>query len=246
MADKRDEIRYDHLPKHIAIIMDGNGRWAKEQGQDRIFGHNHGVTAVRNTAEACAEVGVEYLTLYAFSSENWNRPDREVNALMDLLIQTIHSEMQTLQDNNISLSAIGDLNKLPDACRQSLHSAMDETKANTGLTLNLALSYSGRWDLTRAMQQIAEQVKAGQVLPKDINSDLIKQYLTTADIPDPALLIRTSGETRISNFLLWELAYTELYFFQKNWPEFEKNDLFQAIIDYQNRERRFGLISEQI
>ncbi len=246
MADKRDEIRYDHLPKHIAIIMDGNGRWAKEQGQDRIFGHNHGVTAVRNTAEACAEVGVEYLTLYAFSSENWNRPDREVNALMDLLIQTIHSEMQTLQDNNISLSAIGDLNQLPDACRQSLHSAMDETKANTGLTLNLALSYSGRWDLTRAMQQIAEQVKAGQVLPKDINSDLIKQYLTTADIPDPALLIRTSGETRISNFLLWELAYTELYFFQKNWPEFEKNDLFQAIIDYQNRERRFGLISEQI
>ena len=246
MADKRDEIRYDHLPKHIAIIMDGNGRWAKEQGQDRIFGQNHGVTAVRNTAEACAEVGVEYLTLYAFSSENWNRPDREVNALMDLLIQTIHSEMQTLQDNNISLSAIGDLNKLPDACRQSLHSAMDETKANTGLTLNLALSYSGRWDLTRAMQQIAEQVKAGQVLPKDINSDLIKQYLTTADIPDPALLIRTSGETRISNFLLWELAYTELYFFQKNWPEFEKNDLFQAIIDYQNRERRFGLISEQI
>ena len=246
MADKRDEIRYDHLPKHIAIIMDGNGRWAKEQGQDRIFGHNHGVTAVRNTAEACAEVGVEYLTLYAFSSENWNRPDREVNALMDLLIQTIHSEMQTLQDNNISLSAIGDLNKLPDACRQSLHSAMDETKANTGLTLNLALSYSGRWDLTRAMQQIAEEVKAGQVLPKDINSDLIKQYLTTADIPDPALLIRTSGETRISNFLLWELAYTELYFFQKNWPEFEKNDLFQAIIDYQNRERRFGLISEQI
>lgn len=246
MADKRDEIRYDHLPKHIAIIMDGNGRWAKEQGQDRIFGHNHGVTAVRNTAEACAEVGVEYLTLYAFSSENWNRPDREVNALMDLLIQTIHSEMQTLQDNNISLSAIGDLNKLPDACRQSLHSAMDETKANTGLTLNLALSYSGRWDLTRAMQQIAEEVKAGHVLPKDINSDLIKQYLTTADIPDPALLIRTSGETRISNFLLWELAYTELYFFQKNWPEFEKNDLFQAIIDYQNRERRFGLISEQI
>lgn len=246
MADKREEIRYDHLPQHIAIIMDGNGRWAKGQGQNRIFGHNHGVTAVRNTAEACAEVGVDYLTLYAFSSENWNRPEQEVNALMDLLIQTIRSEMKTLQDNNISLSAIGNLNQLPEACHNSLESAIKETQNNTGLTLNLALSYSGKWDLTKATRQIAEAVKRGELEPEQIDESLIEQHLTTANIPDPALLIRTSGETRVSNFLLWELAYTELYFFKKNWPEFEKADLFQAIIDYQNRERRFGLISEQI
>lgn len=246
MPDKREEIRYDHLPKHIAVIMDGNGRWAKEQGQDRIYGHNHGVTAVRNTAEACAEVGIEYLTLYAFSSENWNRPDSEVNALMDLLIQTIHAEMDTLQDNNIALSAIGNLNALPDNCYKSLNNAIHETSNNTGLTLNLALSYSGRWDLTNAVQQIAKRAETGEIQPEDVNDHLIKSYLTTANIPDPALLIRTSGETRISNFLLWELAYTELYFFQKNWPEFTKDDLIQAIIDYQNRERRFGLISEQI
>lgn len=246
MPDKRDEIRYDHLPRHIAIIMDGNGRWAKEQGQNRIYGHNHGVTAVRNTAEACAEVGIEYLTLYAFSSENWNRPQREVNALMDLLIQTIRSEMKTLQDNNIALSAIGNLEQLPEACHTSLQDAIQETSSNTGLTLNLALSYSGKSDITRAVQAIAQQVKHGSVDPESIDDSLIKRYLTTAKIPDPALLIRTSGETRISNFLLWELAYTELYFFRKNWPEFTKDDLFQAVIDYQNRERRFGMISEQI
>lgn len=246
MPDKRDEIRYDHLPRHIAIIMDGNGRWAKEQGQNRIYGHNHGVTAVRNTAEACAEVGIEYLTLYAFSSENWNRPQREVNALMDLLIQTIRSEMKTLQDNNIALSAIGNLEQLPEACHTSLQDAIQETSTNTGLTLNLALSYSGKSDITRAVQAIAQQVKNGSVDPESIDDSLIKRYLTTAKIPDPALLIRTSGETRISNFLLWELAYTELYFFRKNWPEFTKDDLFQAVIDYQNRERRFGMISEQI
>ncbi len=246
MPDKRDEIRYDHLPRHIAIIMDGNGRWAKEQGQNRIYGHNHGVTAVRNTAEACAEVGIEYLTLYAFSSENWNRPQREVNALMDLLIQTIRSEMKTLQDNNIALSAIGNLEQLPQACHTSLQDAIQETSSNTGLTLNLALSYSGKSDITRAVQAIAQQVKNGSVDPESIDDSLIKRYLTTAKIPDPALLIRTSGETRISNFLLWELAYTELYFFRKNWPEFTKDDLFQAVIDYQNRERRFGMISEQI
>jgi undecaprenyl diphosphate synthase len=246
MPDKRDEIRYDHLPRHIAIIMDGNGRWAKEQGQNRIYGHNHGVTAVRNTAEACAEVGIEYLTLYAFSSENWNRPQREVNALMDLLIQTIRSEMKTLQDNNIALSAIGNLEQLPEACHTSLQDAIQETSSNTGLTLNLALSYSGKSDITRAVQAIAQQVKNGSVDPESIDDSLIKRYLTTAKIPDPALLIRTSGETRISNFLLWELAYTELYFFRKNWPEFTKDDLFQAVIDYQNRERRFGMISEQI
>ena len=246
MPDKRDEIRYDHLPRHIAIIMDGNGRWAKEQGHNRIYGHNHGVTAVRNTAEACAEVGIEYLTLYAFSSENWNRPQREVNALMDLLIQTIRSEMKTLQDNNIALSAIGNLEQLPEACHTSLQDAIQETSSNTGLTLNLALSYSGKSDITRAVQAIAQQVKNGSVDPESIDDSLIKRYLTTAKIPDPALLIRTSGETRISNFLLWELAYTELYFFRKNWPEFTKDDLFQAVIDYQNRERRFGMISEQI
>ncbi len=246
MPDKRDEIRYDHLPRHIAIIMDGNGRWAKEQGQNRIYGHNHGVTAVRNTAEACAEVGIEYLTLYAFSSENWNRPQKEVNALMDLLIQTIRSEMKTLQDNNIALSAIGNLEQLPEACHTSLQDAIQETSSNTGLILNLALSYSGRSDITRAVQAIAQQVSRGLIEPESIDDSLVKHYLTTANIPDPALLIRTSGETRVSNFLLWELAYTELYFFRKNWPEFTKDDLFQAVIDYQNRERRFGMISEQI
>ena len=246
MSNPKDEIRLDHLPRHIAVIMDGNGRWAKEQGKNRIFGHNHGVTAVRNTAEACAELGVEFLTLYAFSSENWNRPEQEVNALMDLLIQTIKDEMKTLQDNNISLSAIGNLSQLPGKCYTRLMEAIDETKANTGLTLNLALSYSGRWDLTHSVKKIAEDVKNEVISVNDISEDLIKQYLTTAHIPDPALLIRTSGETRISNFLLWELAYTELYFCKKNWPEFTKEDLYQAILDYQNRERRFGLISEQI
>lgn len=246
MPDKREEIRYDHLPRHIAIIMDGNGRWAKAQGHNRIYGHNHGVTAVRNTAEACAEVGVEYLTLYAFSSENWNRPEQEVNALMDLLIQTIHSEMKTLQDNNISLSAIGNLSQLPDACHTSLGNAIEETRNNTGLTLNLALSYSGRWDITQAVKSLARDIQQGNLNLADVDDQMVKSYLTTAHIPDPALLIRTSGETRVSNFLLWELAYTELYFFRKNWPEFTKDDLFQAIIDYQNRERRFGLISEQI
>ena len=246
MSNPKDELRLDHLPKHIAVIMDGNGRWAKEQGKNRIFGHNHGVTAVRNTAEACAEIGVDYLTLYAFSSENWNRPEKEVNALMDLLIETIRDEMSTLQDNNISLSAIGNLDQLPGRCHQSLMTAIDETSKNNGLTLNLALSYSGRWDITTATKKIALAVKNGELDPENINDKLFKKYLTTADMPDPALLIRTSGETRISNFLLWELAYTELYFCKKNWPEFSKEDLYQAILDYQNRERRFGLISEQI
>ncbi len=246
MSNSKSEIVSHHLPRHIAIIMDGNGRWAKEQGQDRIFGHNHGVTAVRNTAEACAEIGVDYLTLYAFSSENWNRPDEEINALMDLLVQTIKDEINTLQDNNISLSAIGNLQNLPEKCYNSLLEAIDDTKNNTGLTLNLALSYSGRWDITQAIQQVARQVQDQKLDPESIGEETLKKNLTTANIPDPALLIRTSGETRVSNFLLWELAYTELLFFSKNWPEFTKEDLYQAILDYQRRERRFGLISEQI
>jgi len=246
MTNPKEQIVSHHLPQHIAVIMDGNGRWAKNQGKDRIFGHNHGVTAVRNTAEACAEIGVNHLTLYAFSSENWKRPESEINALMDLLVQTITSEMQTLQDNNIALSAIGDLQKLPERCYKSLTAAIEDTKSNTGLTLNLALNYSGRWDITQAASRIAEQVQQGNLTSADIDDQCLKAYLTTAQMPDPALLIRTSGETRISNFLLWELAYTELYFFQKNWPEFTKEDLYQAILDYQKRERRFGLISEQI
>lgn len=246
MSDPKEQIVANHLPQHIAIIMDGNGRWAKEQGKDRIFGHNHGVTAVRNTAEACAEIGINYLTLYAFSSENWNRPEEEINALMDLLVQTIKNEIQTLQDNNISLSAIGNLQNLPQSCYDSLLEAIEETSNNTGLTLNLALSYSSRWDINQATKQLAKKVQNGELDPDNINEGTIKKHLTTASIPDPALLIRTSGETRISNFLLWELAYTELIFIQKNWPEFTKEDLYQAVLNYQSRERRFGLISEQI
>lgn len=246
MTNPKSEIVSNHLPQHIAIIMDGNGRWAKQQGKDRIFGHNHGVTAVRNTAEACAEIGVDYLTLYAFSSENWNRPDEEINALMDLLVQTIKNEINTLQENNIALSAIGNIQSLPKKCHDSLLEAIDETKHNTGLTLNLALSYSGRWDITQAVQHLAKQVKNKELSSDAISEETLKSNLTTANIPDPALLIRTGGETRVSNFLLWELAYTELLFFNKNWPEFTKEDLYQAILDYQKRERRFGLISEQI
>ncbi len=246
MENLKDQIVKHHLPQHIAVIMDGNGRWAKQHGMDRIYGHNHGVTAVRNTAEACAEIGVSYLTLYAFSSENWKRPEEEINALMDLLVQTIKNEMQTLQDNNIALSAIGDLENLPKACYHSLFEAINDTKHNTGLTLNLALSYSGRWDIIQAAKTLGYKIKEGELSPDDVNEEVFKSHLTTSNIPDPALLIRTSGETRISNFLTWELAYTELIFFQKNWPEFTKDDLYQAIVDYQNRERRFGLISEQI
>lgn len=245
MESAKEILDMDRLPSHIAIIMDGNGRWAREQGFDRIFGHRNGVTSVREAAEACAELGVGHLTLYAFSTENWNRPQEEVNALMELLVHTINAEMKTLQDNNISLRAIGNLDQLPDATHKELLSAIEATKNNTGLKLILALSYSARWDILNAVRKI---VAKGDKLCdlNEIDADYFKSQLTTAPFPDPELLIRTSGEHRISNFLLWELAYSELYFSPKMWPEFTREDLYNAIADYQKRERRFGMTSEQI
>jgi undecaprenyl diphosphate synthase len=236
----------ERLPKHIAVIMDGNGRWANSQGQHRIFGHQHGVQAVRNTTEACAELGIEYLTLYTFSTENWSRPQQEVNALMELLVATIQAETETLMKNKIRLVAFGELSMLPERCRQQLEETIEETKGNDRLQLNLALSYSSRWELAKMVQAIAADVKEGSLSIEDINEALISKRLITANIPDPELLIRTSGERRISNFLLWQLAYTELYFTDTFWPDFEKDDLYKAIIDYQHRERRFGMTSEQI
>jgi undecaprenyl diphosphate synthase len=242
----KEQIDMDRLPKHIAIIMDGNGRWAKQQGKMRVFGHRHGVKSVRETAEAAAELGVKYLTLYAFSTENWNRPKSEVTALMTLLVQTIHKETKTLHDNNIRLLAVGDLENLPDITHRELNEAIKDTEDHDRMSLILALSYSSRWEITNAMQKIAEKVASGELEPSQINQKTISTYLTTAGIPDPELLIRTSGEYRISNFLLWQIAYAELYFTPKYWPEFRKEDLYEAIVDFQRRERRFGKTSEQI
>lgn len=242
----KDQIIQDRLPRHIAIIMDGNGRWAKQRGKLRIFGHNNGVKAVREAAESAAELGVEYLTLYAFSTENWNRPRAEVNALMHLLVQTIHKEIKTLHDNDISLKAIGNLQSLPKAIYNELQDAIEETSGHKKMSLVLALSYSSRWEITDAVKNIAMQVSDGKLSPQDIDSDLLSTHLTTRDIPDPELLIRTSGEFRISNFLLWQIAYSELYFTNKLWPDFRKEDLYEAIVDYQKRERRFGKTSEQV
>ncbi len=241
----KEQISSERLPQHIAVIMDGNGRWAKGKGKFRIFGHQHGVTAVRETAEACAELGIKYLTLYAFSTENWSRPQTEVNALMDLLVKTIQKELPTLNKNNIKLDAIGHLESLPDSCRKNLADAIDATAANNGMTLVLALSYSAKWDITKAVKCIAEDVFAGKLKSEDINDQLITKYLSTHNIPEPELLIRTSGELRISNFLLWEIAYSELYFTEILWPDFRRDDLYRAILDYQKRERRFGKTSEQ-
>jgi undecaprenyl diphosphate synthase len=242
----KEQIDIQRLPQHIAIIMDGNGRWAKDRGKQRIFGHQHAITAVRETAEASAELGISYLTLYAFSTENWNRPLFEVTGLMNLLSQTVKNEVATLNKNNIKLNAIGSLEKLPKANYQQLMQAIEDTKSNTRMTLTLALSYSGRWDLTQAAQKMAALAKEGQLLPEEITQQKLMSYLSTSGMPDPELLIRTSGEERISNFLLWQLAYSELYFIQKLWPDFRKEDLYEAIINYQNRERRFGKTSEQI
>lgn len=237
---------FARLPKHIAIIMDGNGRWAKEQGKMRVFGHQKGVDAVREVTEAAAEIGIEYLTLYTFSTENWNRSSWEVDALMQLLSSTIRSELKTLTDNNIRLNAIGDLHRLPKYNYDALMDVMHSTSGNDRMTLTLCLSYSGRWDILNAMKKIAADVRSGIVAPEQIDESRIAKTLSTADMPDPELLIRTSGELRISNFLLWELAYSELYFTNKYWPDFGKEDLYEAIVNYQSRERRFGKTSEQI
>lgn len=242
----KDNIDLDRLPKHIAIIMDGNGRWAKQKGKVRVFGHRHGVTAVRETAEAAAELGVKCLTLYAFSTENWKRPKAEINALMKLLVQTIHKEIKTLNDNEISLEAIGDLNDLPNSTQRELKEAIRDTAHHKRMTMILALSYSSRWEITNAAKQLASDVAKGEISIEEINQDLLGSYLTTNNYPDPELLIRTSGEYRISNFLLWQIAYSELYFTPKLWPDFRKDDLYEAIIDFQKRERRFGKTSEQL
>jgi len=237
-----EKIDINKLPKHIAITMDGNGRWAKSKGKLRIFGHKNGVKAVRDTVEGAAEIGIEYLTLYAFSSENWNRPEREVNALMTLLVSAINKETKTLMDNNIRLSTIGDINKLPSKAQKELQEAIIKTKDNTRMTLVLALSYSGRGEIINAVQNIIKDGKK----PEEINEDTFQQYLTTKSVPDPELLIRTSGEYRISNFLLWQIAYSELYFTDTLWPDFRRADLYKAILNYQSRERRFGKTTEQL
>ncbi|CAN5253978.1 isoprenyl transferase [soil metagenome] len=244
--DIKNQIDREKLPRHIAVIMDGNGRWAKMQGHNRIFGHKHGVTAVRETVESCAELGIQYLTLYAFSTENWSRPKMEVNALMELLVRTIKSEVKTLMKNDIRLAVIGKTDMLPERSRTRLAEAMEETKSNKRMTLVLALSYSSKWEITEAIKQIAEEAKAGKLDTASITEETLSNYISTKGMPDPELMIRTSGEQRISNFLLWQLAYSELYFTETLWPDFRKEHLYAAIVDYQQRERRFGKISEQI
>ncbi|MCQ2309462.1 MAG: isoprenyl transferase [Bacteroidales bacterium] len=246
MESLKDKIDLTRLPKHIAIIMDGNGRWAKEQGKMRVFGHQHGVDTVRRITEACAELGVEYLTLYAFSTENWNRSSFEVDALMSILTQALKTELKTLNDNNIRLAAIGDLNRLPKSQYDALMYSINDTKDNTRMTLTLCLSYSGRWEIIDAAKKIASEVKDGILTLEQIDEKCVSNHLATAQMPDPELLVRTSGEERISNYLLWQIAYSELYFTKKYWPEFSKEDLYEAIVNYQNRERRFGKTSEQL
>jgi undecaprenyl diphosphate synthase len=246
MPSLRDQLDLERLPQHIAIIMDGNGRWAKEQGQDRLFGHFHGVESVRDIVEGCAELGVKYLTLYAFSTENWDRPIEEVTGLMELLVDTIRKETATLNKNKIKLHVIGDTNMLPDYARKELQESVDELKDNTGLNLIMALSYSSRWEIVNAIKNIAADVKTGKLEPFEIDQDTIKDYLTTREFPDPELMIRTSGEYRISNFLLYQLAYAELYFTNVRWPDFRKENLYEAILDFQGRERRFGKTGEQL
>jgi undecaprenyl diphosphate synthase len=239
-------LNKDKIPQHIAIIMDGNGRWAKQQGEDRIFGHHEGVNSVREIVEAAAEIGVNYLTLYAFSTENWNRPKEEVDALMELLVATISMETPQLHKNGVKLEAIGDLKSLPVSCFNELQESIHTTKNNTRLTLILALSYSSKWEITNSVKEIAEQVTAGTLKPNEITEEIISSHLCTTKYPDPELMIRTSGEHRISNFLLWQLAYAEFYFTDTLWPDFRKKEFFEAIQAYQSRERRFGKTSEQI
>ena len=238
-----EEINRNNVPKHIAIIMDGNGRWAKTKGKLRLFGHQNGITAVRETVEAAAKIGVKYLTLYAFSTENWSRPEKEVNALMTLLISAIDHETKTLIDNNIQLSVIGNIKQLPVKAQEKLNNSTTKTTKNTGMTLILALSYSSRIEIIDAFKKIIQSEKG--LSEMSINEDLINKYLQTSSMPDPELLIRTSGERRISNFLLWQIAFTELYFSEKKWPDFDEEELYMAIFEYQKRERRFGKTSKR-
>jgi undecaprenyl diphosphate synthase len=246
MVSAKERIDLNKLPQHVAVIMDGNGRWAKEHGKPRIFGHRNGVRSVREVSEAAAEIGIPYLTLYAFSTENWNRPRLEVNALMDMLVHTLQAELETMNKNNIRLAAIGDIDKLPKATNKALLNGIANTSTNTRMTLTLALNYSARWEITEAMKKVAELAAKGELNPQDIDQPKVSSLLSTHQMPDPELLIRTSGEHRISNFLLWQIAYTELYFSDVYWPDFDKEEFYNAILSYQQRERRFGKISEQL
>ena len=240
----KEKIDLLRLPSHVCVIMDGNGRWAKQQGMLRTFGHQSGVKAVRETVEAAAELGISFLTLYAFSTENWKRPRWEVDALMELLVSSINKETKTLMENNIRLMTIGDSESLPNSCRRHLEEAMAKTASNTRMTLILALSYSSRWEITNAAKQLALRVSKGELKPDEINDALFSQSLCTSICPDPELLIRTSGEHRISNFMLWQIAYAELYFTDKLWPDFRKDDFYEAIVDFQKRDRRYGMVAE--
>ncbi|MBL7842490.1 MAG: isoprenyl transferase [Cyclobacteriaceae bacterium] len=246
MASFKEHIDPTKLPRHIAVIMDGNGRWAKKKGALRIFGHRNAVKAVRDITEGCAELGIEYLTLYAFSTENWARPKEEVDGLMELLVNTLKEEINTLMENRVKLITIGETSHLPEACQKNLAWAVDMTKNNSGLTVVLALSYSGRWEITQAIKALAIDVQKGVLDPTSLTESRFEKYLQTTGIPDPELLIRTSGEMRISNFLLWQIAYTELYITPTLWPDFRKENLYEAIWSYQQRERRFGKTSEQL
>ncbi len=246
MKSYKEKINIDKLPKHIAIIMDGNGRWALKHGMDRVDGHNEGVNSVRDIAEAAASIGIKYITLYTFSTENWSRPKEEVDALMALFVDTIVKELDTLNKNDIRLNAIGDLKSLPTENYNRLIDTIEQTSTNSTMTLTLAMSYSSRWEIINAVKNIASDVESGKIASKDITEDVFNSHLCTANIPDPELLIRTSGELRISNYLLWQIAYSELYFTDVLWPDFRENDLYKAIVEYQDRERRFGLTSKQL
>jgi undecaprenyl diphosphate synthase len=238
----RAQLLNDNIPEHIAVIMDGNGRWAMRQGEERIYGHRNAIQAVRDTTEACAELGIKHLTLYAFSTENWGRPQEEVSGLMELFVHTIREEIETLQRNKIRLTSIGDISRMPEQAQKELAEAKQLTSTNSGLNLNLALNYSGRWEITAAAQAIAREVSAGVLNASDITEDTLAAHMNTANMPDPELLIRTSGELRISNFLLWQLAYSEIYITETLWPDFSKQHLVDAIVAYQKRERRFGKV----
>ena len=244
--DTKEKIDFGRIPRHVAIIMDGNGRWAKERDKSRAFGHSEGAVSLNDVTEAAAEIGVQYLTVYAFSTENWNRPPEEVSALMSLLVQSIEDKTKTLLNNNIRLLAVGDLSRLPQEAASRLQRCIDETAHGSRMSLVLALSYSSQWEIVNAVKNIAREVTENKISIENIDETLFANYLTTKDIPNPDLLIRTSGEVRISNFLLWQLAYSELYFTETLWPDFRKEEFYKAIVDYQNRERRFGKTSEQI
>ena len=246
MASYKEHIDFNRLPKHVAVIMDGNGRWAKKKGALRIFGHRNAVQAVRDITEGCGELGIKFLTLYAFSTENWSRPKEEIDSLMELLVSTLKQEIKTLMENQVKLKTIGDISHLPRECQDNLLWAIDQTKENTGLNLIMALSYSGRWEITKAVQAIARDIESGKIKSEAINERFLENYLQTSGIPDPELLIRTSGEMRVSNFLLWQIAYTELFITPTLWPDFRKEHLYEAIWSYQQRERRFGKTSEQL